>query len=116
MNFTVNGTHIPDRCNTCLESDHTQCEATRAATISDALSSTLTLKDLCSELEAQKEKEHLTHSISFNSERVFDIQQSISGNNVLQLDPVTENGKNRLKSQADALAERFWQLLGYCWQ
>jgi len=114
--FRVKGTHIPDCCNACLENDRVRREATRAATIAETLRSSITLKDLCSELDAQKETEHLTHSISFNSEKLFDIQLSVPGDDVAELDPVTKNGKDRLKSEADTLAAQFWRLLGYRWR
>src|SRR5258708_19001180 len=114
--FSVNENHIPDRCNACLESDRVRCEAKRADAITSTLGSSTTFNAICSELSTQKEKEHLTHSISFNSEKLFDFQLAFPGDNAAQLDPATETGREQFKSHADGLAERLWHLLGYRWQ
>src|SRR5258708_16947453 len=107
--------HIPDRCNVCLESDCVQCEAKRADAITSTLGSSTTFNAICSKLSTQKEKEHLTHSISSNSEKLFDFQLAFPGDNEAQLDPATEMGQEQFKSHADGLAERLWCLLGYWW-
>ena len=118
-NFTVTGNHITDCCNACLEKDCVQLEAQHAkcaTVLVDTLMSAISFNELCSELAVQKEKEHITHSIQFNSKKPIDICLSDPGNNIEELDPTTENGNKEFKSRANSLAEKLWQLLGYHWQ
>src|SRR5258707_1014138 len=74
---------------------------------------TIPLNDLCSELAAQKEKGHLTHSI-FNFDNPVDIHLSNPGDNA-ELDPTTKNGNKQSISKANSPAEKLWWLLGYHW-
>ena len=110
-NFKINGSCIPDHCNACLEKDHAQYEATHAgctAALVDTLRCSISFNDFFSELAAQKEKEHLTHSIVFNSDNPIDIHPSKPGDNAEEVDPTTKNGNKQFKSQADSLAEKLW--------
>ena len=73
--------HLKSRpwCNVCLEKDHARYEATRtarAAALADTPRCSISLNDLCSELAAQKEKEHLMHLTVFNSYNPVDIHLS----------------------------------------
>ena len=120
INFTLENNHTPDRCNACIEKDRARREAERVrrvAAINDALHTLSTFNTLRSELERQKEMEHISHTISFNSEKPFDILLSDPGDdNMENLDPATESGKDWFKSEADALAGKIWRLLGYRWR
>ena len=101
----------------CLEKDHAQHEAThttRAPALADTLRCSISLNDLCSELAAQKEKGHLTHSI-FNFDNPIDIHLSNPGDNAEELDPTTKNGNKQSMSKANSPAEKLWRLLGYHW-
>ena len=62
---------------------------------------------------AQKEKEHLMHSMIFNSANPVDIHLSNPGDNVEELDPTTKNGNKQTISKANSPAEKLWWLLGY---
>ena len=85
--------HIPDCCNVCLESDRVRCEAKHADAITSTLGSSTTFNAICSKLSTQKEKEHLTHSISSNPEKFFDLPSlaTMRLNLTLQLKQVGNN-------------------------
>ncbi len=86
------------------------------AALADTLRCSISFNGLCSELTAQKEKEHLMHSMIFNSDNPIDIHLSNPGDNVEELDPQPKpNDNKQTKSKHNSLAEKLW-LLGYCWQ
>ena len=114
--FSVNSNGVSDCCNACLESDHIRHNVDHTAIIAAAFKSISTIPEIYSTLDGQKEQEHFSHSIIFNSEKPFDIQLSIPGDNIAKLDPATEIGSTTFKSYADNLAHQFWKLLGYRWR
>lgn len=119
-NFTIHADDIPTRCDACLEKDCVQREAERVAriaAITDAAHSLNTFKEICSELETQKELEPVTHSISFDSVKPFDFHLSDPGDDAMRnLDPVSETGKNLFKTHADMLAKKLWKHLECTWK
>src|SRR5260221_5603888 len=76
--------------------------ALHGAALADTLRCSISLNDLCSELAAQKEKGHLTHSI-FNFDNPIDIHLSNPGDNAEELDPTTKNVNKQSISKANSL-------------
>src|SRR5260221_2124592 len=65
------------------------------AALADTLRCSISFNGLCSELAAKKEKEHLMHSMIFNSDNPIDIHLSNPGDNVEELDPTTKMATNK---------------------
>ena len=90
---------------------------------SQALVQTLsTLEDLYLDLETAKNEELHMHTIPFYSKEgsggsmTHAVQITTFGDNILDLDPQTEEGSKVFKAMAGRIARQCGEILGYRWR